>query len=105
MSMEKWFSGFPYTEKTKHLYREYMAMFCDILKTTPDDLAIKTPEQVVEIQATLANAMKKMGLSEYTVHLRIHALRSFWRYNGVELPEDIFNYKDCVWLKRERKQQ
>jgi hypothetical protein len=105
MSMKKWFESYQYTEKTKRLYQEYMDMFCDILKPTPDDLAIKTPEEAVEIQATLANAMKKMGLSEYTIHLRLHAFHAFLSYNGVKLPEDIYEYKGCVWLKRERKQQ
>lgn len=104
-SVEIWFNNSSYTEKTKRLYLKYMDSFCKFLKTNPDALAAITTEQTLTIQATLANAMKDAKcFQEYTVHLRLAALRAFWEANGVKLHPDIYKYPGASWLmKRERR--
>jgi site-specific recombinase XerD len=105
-SVKRWFikpdKTRRYEPTTEEKYVDYMKLFCNILRTTPDELANVTSEEAEEIQKTLATMMKKLRLRDLSITQRINALHSFWRYNGVTLNEKIMTYSGIPWLMRQK---
>jgi site-specific recombinase XerD len=91
-----------YKPTTEEAYIDYLKLFCNVLKTSPDKLANVSSEEAVGIQQTLASIMKSLNLRDLSITQRINALHSFWRYNGVFLNEKIMTYSGIPWLMMQR---
>jgi hypothetical protein len=96
-SVKRWFAAGQYTERTQRTYLRWLKLWCGILDLTPNELVHAEP---VATQAELANIMMDdLGYKEYTTHYEMTALHQFWEANGVQLLNDVMEFKGCDKLR------
>jgi hypothetical protein len=79
-----------YEKSTERTYLCDMALFCFILRTTPDDLARLTPEKALKTQQLLEQIMyENLGHRLLSIHRRISAFHTFLEANGFIVTEQM----------------
>jgi len=99
VSVRRWLSNFPDRPNTKRSYLIWLSRFTEWVGKTPDSLimdARRNPTGVHDLLKTFYNHLLEQGLSSNTAVLAYQALRSFYRWNEVNLGRAPRGFKGRV---------
>ncbi|AXV40403.1 site-specific integrase [Methanobacterium sp. BAmetb5] len=110
--VEKWFVKGDYPESTESLYRLGLKHYCELIGKTPEELkeeAVYEENQIPRMAdrnidfylPQFRKHLKDSGKAPQTIKVYLSAAKSFYKYNGIQVPDVTTKGNDLCLEKNE----